>query len=249
MGVEPPVRDLADRLADVGPLADPRRRSIYLYVTAQPHEVSRDEAAAGAGVSRAVAAFHLDKLVEGGLLEAGYRRLSGRAGPGAGRPAKLYRRSARQHEVSLPPRNYELAAELLAQAVDDAGDSTARSSVTRVGRRLGEDLGRQVRSGVRRGSSGATKLEALSRALERYGYEPWQRGGLVRLRNCPFHALAQRHRDLVCGMNLALMEGAVAGMEADALRARADSTPGQCCVTVAADATVKRGNRRSEDAS
>ncbi len=172
-------RDLADRLADVGALAHPRRLSLYLYVTAQSHEVSREEAATATGVSRAVAGFHLDKLVAGRLLEAGFRRVSGRRGPGAGRPAKLYRRSARQHEVTLPPRNYELAARLLAQAVDEAGDGRAKSLLSRVGRRFGEDLGGRVRSGLGRRSSGATKLAALSGALERYGYEPHQRRGAL----------------------------------------------------------------------
>ena len=94
MAKEPTAPDLAERLADMGPLADPLRRSLYLFVAAQGHEVSRDEAAAGTGISRSVAAFHLDKLVDGGLLEASFRRLGGRTGSGAGRSSKLYRRSS-----------------------------------------------------------------------------------------------------------------------------------------------------------
>ncbi len=182
-----------------------------------------------------MAAFHLDKLVEGGLLEASFRRLSGRGGPGAGRPAKLYRRSPRQYEVSLPPRNYELAAQLLAQVMDEDMDRSARSSLNQAGRRFGQDVGRRIRSELRSRSSRVKKLAALSRALERSGYEPYEHGSQVRLRNCPFQALAQSHRDLVCGMNLALMEGVVAGMEAGHLQARTEATPGQCCVILEAD--------------
>ena len=82
--------------------------------------MSKDQAAAALGVARSVAAFHLDRLVDDGLLVAEYRRLTGRQGPGAGRPAKLYRRAERGVAVSVPPRRYDLAALLLARAVDEA---------------------------------------------------------------------------------------------------------------------------------
>src|SRR5437868_8151395 len=101
-------------------LADPVRRELYRWVVAQAEPVSRDQAASGAGVPRHTAKFHLDRLVDQGLLETEFRRLTGRAGPGAGRPAKLYRRAARELAVSLPPRHYDTAADLLASAVTEA---------------------------------------------------------------------------------------------------------------------------------
>ncbi|MDQ4069440.1 MAG: helix-turn-helix domain-containing protein, partial [Actinomycetota bacterium] len=113
-------------LGAIASLQEPVRRALYRYVVAQRGEVSRDQAAEGVGVQRNLAAFHLDKLVEAGLLEATFRRLTGRTGPGAGRPAKLYRRSPSDHAVTLPPRQYELAAELLAEAVEEAGDGPVR---------------------------------------------------------------------------------------------------------------------------
>src|SRR5262245_41735059 len=114
-------KPLERQLVPLAALADPVRRSIYLHVLAQGNEVSRDEAARELHVSRALAAFHLDKLADAGLLEVSYRRLSGRTGPGAGRPSKLYRRSALQVDVTVPARRYELAARLLAQATAEGG--------------------------------------------------------------------------------------------------------------------------------
>ena len=185
------------------------------------------------GVQRALAAFHLDKLVEAGLLEATFRRLSGRTGPGAGRPAKLYRRSSSEHAVSLPPRTYELAARLLAEAVEESGDRPARDSVAGVGRRFGRQVGEQVAGHLGGRASRDRRMAALAQALERYGYEPRREGAALRLANCPFHTLSESHRDLVCGMNLSLLSGVLEGMAGGDLEARPDPRPGECCVTLA----------------
>lgn len=219
-------------LSAIGSLQDPVRRSLYRYVVSQPDDVSREEAAAGVGIQRQLAAFHLDKLVDAGLLETTYRRLSGRTGPGAGRPAKLYRRSSSEHSVSLPPRQYDLAAELLANAVEEAGDRPARAALTDVARRYGRRLGEELRSRLGSRASRERRLTALSDSLGGYGYEPRREGKSVRLANCPFHALAEGHRDLVCGMNLSLVKGVVEGMEAKDLEPCLDPRPGECCVTV-----------------
>ena len=224
---------LDDELKAIGALQEPVRRSLYRYVAAQRKDVSRDEAARGVGVQRALAAFHLDKLVEAGLLEATFRRLSGRTGPGAGRPAKLYRRSSSEHAVSLPPRTYELAARLLAEAVEESGDRPARDAVTGVGRRFGRQVGEQVAGHLGGRASRDRRMAALAQALERYGYEPRREGAALRLANCPFHTLSESHRDLVCGMNLSLLSGVLEGMAGGDLEARPDPRPGECCVTLA----------------
>jgi predicted ArsR family transcriptional regulator len=223
---------LDDDLVAIGSLQEPVRRALYRFVVAQRRDVSRDEAAEGVGIQRALAAFHLDKLVEAGLLETTFRRLTGRTGPGAGRPAKLYRRSASDRTVSLPPRTYDLAAELLAQAVEEGGKAP-RDSVAEVGRRFGRGLGEEVASHLRGRTSRERRIAALAQVLDRYGYEPRREGRAIRLGNCPFHALSETHRELVCGMNLALLEGVVEGMKGNDLEARPDPKPGECCVTVA----------------
>ncbi len=221
-----------DDLSAVATLHDPRRRALYRYVAAQPHEVSRDEAASAAGVPRPVAAFHLDRLVEAGLLEVSYRRLSGRSGPGAGRPSKLYRRSPRPREVSLPPRDYQLAAELFANALDEPAAEQVRTNLCRLARQAGRSVGDAVGAGLGRRASRKRRLEAVEQALADHGYQPYREGEEVRMRNCPFHALADAHRDLVCGMNVALVGGVVEGVGAEGIEARFDPRPGQCCVAV-----------------
>src|ERR671939_1756313 len=128
-------RPLSDRVSAVGALDDPARRALLELVTARGAPVSRDEAAQALGLSRRATAFHLDRLAEAGLLAVEFRRLTGRTGPGAGRPAKLYRRADDEVSVSVPERHYDLAGELLAGAVEDSAcrGEPARDALLRRG--------------------------------------------------------------------------------------------------------------------
>src|SRR5579859_1440568 len=194
-------------LASVSSLEDPVRQRLYEIVSSRPAPMCRDEAASSAGISRSLAAYHLDRLVESGLLAVTYQRLGGRSGPGAGRPAKLYAKSDREFAVSVPPRDYELAAQILVQAVAEDPGGASRAALSHAAYRLGTELAERGRAG------GACDLPHV---LSAHGYAPAaqdaDRGTVIRLRNCPFHHLAQRHRDLVCGMNLALIGGMVDGL-------------------------------------
>ncbi|WP_031014024.1 helix-turn-helix transcriptional regulator [Streptomyces sp. NRRL F-5727] len=215
-------------------LQDPVRRRLYEYVVAQGREVGRNEAAEAVGVARTLAAHHLDRLTGAGLLESGSRRLSGRSGPGAGRPAKVYTRAPGERSVSLPGRDYRTAAELLAEAAEQAGLDVGLSAAAR---RRGEAL---------RGSDEpCAGLEEAMAMLAARGYEPHleaagregegvgeDASSVIRMRNCPFHAVAERFPPLVCGMNLALIEGLI-GADGP-VRARMDARPGECCVVVEA---------------
>jgi predicted ArsR family transcriptional regulator len=228
---------LAAQIAGVAVLDDPVRRSLYLYVASRSEPVSRDEAAEATSTARDNAAFHLDKLVETGLLESSYRRLSGRTGPGAGRPSKLYQRSGRQLQVTLPARRYELVAELLAQGLENARAKTALAGVAAAARRFGASLGAAARARSGRVSS----LRSVTEVLDAQGFEPIEAPrGVVRLRNCPFHEVAKSHPDLVCGMNLAFMEGVVEGAAARGVTADLDPQPGRCCVTLSASSPKPR---------
>jgi predicted ArsR family transcriptional regulator len=227
------TEDFEAQVSGVAVLNDPVRRALYQFVVDSVDAVSREQAAEGVGVQRALAAFHLDKLAEEGLLEFEFRRLTGRTGPGAGRPAKLYRRSDRQIDVSLPPREYDVAAMLFAQAIDDAGaKGDVRSALSRVSFAFGERLGveAEARAGTR--ASNRKRREALLEVLGEHGFEPRLIGGEVVLANCPFHALAQQFTDLVCGMNLHLMEGVRSriSLQRDALQPRLAPEAGLCCV-------------------
>src|SRR4051794_26230692 len=208
-------------VAAVAALAEPTRRRVYDHVARQSAPVDRDEVATAVGLPRTTAAFHLDRLAQCGLLDVSFARRSGRTGPGAGRPSKLYRRAAAAVEVSVPERHYDLAGELLAGAVDEADGSGERPSVVlaRRARARGAQLGARVD-----GRDGVLEL------LEEQGYEPRAEGADVVLGNCPFHALARAHTQLVCGMNLGLLGGVLEAVPGAAMDAELCPTEGLCCV-------------------
>lgn len=215
-------RTPTEQLDQVAALAEPIRRRLYEFVASSGVPVDRETAANGVGIGRPLAAFHLDRLVRSGLLDVVFRRRSGRTGPGAGRPAKFYvRPTDRDLSVNLPPRGYDVAAEILAEGVERADE--ARNAVLEVARDRGAAM---VADAVDAGEGGD-----LLHLLEREGYEPFlDDDRVVRLRNCPFHALVERHRDLTCAMNLALLEGAADAVEQTGYRPVAQPRDGQCCV-------------------
>jgi predicted ArsR family transcriptional regulator len=219
------------RLAEIAPLGDPVRRRLYVYVLAQPGDVGREEAARAVGITRPAAAFHLEKLVEAGLLEAGYRRLSGRRGPGAGRPARVYRRSARQVHVDVPQRDYELVARFLLRGLDAEDSAGAVERTHRAAHAFGAGLGAEARRRAGARPSRERLLRAVTEVLEERGFEPLpDPDGVLRLRNCPFDALSTDHRDLVCPMNLSMMQGVLEGLGASGFEAVLEPRPGTCCV-------------------
>lgn len=215
------------RIAAVAALDQPLRRELYRLLVDADGWTSRDEAAATLGIPRSVAAFHLDKLADAGVVDVRFERTSGRSGPGAGRPSKLYRPSPDEVAASIPERRYDLAGSLLARAVADAA-TTGTPVVTSL-REAAHAAGREL------GASAGTAVELVD-VLAGQGYEPEVLdGGEVALANCPFHRLAEEHRELVCGMNLDFLEGVLAGLAVnDALTARLDPAPGYCCVRIAA---------------
>lgn len=240
-------KELENQVAGLGALSDPVRRSLYFYVAHRPREVSRDQAAQGVGVSRALAGFHLDRLASEGLLETSFRRLSGRVGPGAGRPAKLYRRSGRQLTVSMPQREYELAARILAATVDESGPEP-RDALAKQANLTGKRIGADAQAGVEPRAGRKRLLAVALETLGAHGYEPEQMPGEIRLLNCPFHGLVTQHKELVCGMSLALIEGVVEGLDLRGAKAVLDPMPERCCVAIkltGRDASPPQGRSRS----
>ena len=232
----PPREAFDARVSRLAALAEPVRRALYRHVAAQASPVNRDQAADAVGVPRHVAKFHLDRLVGDGLLETEYGRPPGRGGPGAGRPAKLYRRSTREVEASVPERRYDLAGWLLARAVTDAERDgvSVREALARGARDAGRSLGADARA--RAGARPSRKALAATAVavLEELGYEPRLDKGGIELANCPFHTLAEDFTDLVCGMNLELLAGMATGLASPAFEATPDPVPGRCCVRLAA---------------
>jgi predicted ArsR family transcriptional regulator len=225
--------DFASQVTGIGALVEPVRRELYLYVVAQPEPVGRDQVAAGTGLPRHVVKFHLDKLVDEGLLETEFRRLSGRQGPGAGRPAKLYRRTAREVAVTLPERHYELAGQILAAAIEEAaGDGQpVLTAVARAAAAAGRRIGSQVRT-TNRMDPTASSLEAVAEILASHGYEPRVQVDRVFLANCPFHALAKQHTALVCDMNLEVITALADEVGHTDVEVQLDPAPDRCCVAL-----------------
>lgn len=214
--------------AGIGALVDETRRGLYEYVVGEPDPVGREQAASALDLPLHTASFHLDRLVAEGLLEVEFRRLSGRTGPGAGRPSKLYRRAGRTFAVSLPPRRYDLVGDILAEAVTRtaAGDTLDRS-LTASAHEEGVSLGRGAT-----GLDAEATLPAVAGVLAGQGYEPRVDDDVVTLRNCPFDDLARKHTQLVCGLNQAFVQGVVDGLERADATARLEPEDGWCCVKV-----------------
>jgi predicted ArsR family transcriptional regulator len=220
----------AHRVTRLGALADPVRRALYRFVVSQHEAVSRDQAADGVEVPRHTAKHHLDRLVDEGLLVTEFRRLTGRTGPGAGRPAKLYLRADREVAVSLPHRRYDLAGHVLAGAVERSLEGVpmhqaVHEAATEAGTAAARDGGAPAR--------GAGELERVAHVLAPYGYEPRLDDDL-RLANCPFDRLASEHTDLVCGMNLAFVGAVAEGVGCRDTVTELDPDPSRCCVRVRA---------------
>jgi predicted ArsR family transcriptional regulator len=228
--------DLAATAAGIGALADDTRRALYEYVVAQAEPVGREQAAAALALAGHTVAFHLDRLVAEGLLDVEYRRLSGRTGPGAGRPSKLYRRAAREFEVSLPPRRYDLVGDILAAGVSRAGTGVdLEESLREAARAEGLELGQEVKA------HGPAPLDTLAAVLTTQGYEPRVEGEEILLSNCPFDSLARKHTALVCGLNRDFVQGVADGLACTGVRAQLKPEPGRCCVVAKSEQSEYRG--------
>ena len=206
----------------VGLLAEPTRRELYDFVSGANVAVSREQAAEGTGVPAHSAKFHLDKLVEGGLLETEFHKLTGRTGPGSGRPSKHYRRKEAEIAVTLPPRQYDLLSRVLTDVVASAAAGEPLSlALKRVAVDTGAEMGREH----------AANGDVES-ALRSCGYEPSIQDNVVSLRNCPFRGAAERHVELVCGINVDFVTGVLRGIGDTRSEAHLSPAPGRCCVAV-----------------
>jgi predicted ArsR family transcriptional regulator len=216
--------ELSVRASGIGALAEPVRHDLYRYVAQRRDPVSREQAAEALGLPLHTAKFHLDKLVDAGLLTVEFRRLTGRTGPGAGRPAKLYRRADQELSVSLPQRRYDLAGEILATAVDRAATGTV--GVDAAVREAAHEAGLRAAEGG----------QDLTEVLVDQGYEPRAEPDQVVLTNCPFDALVREHTALVCGLNEQFVTGVVEGAGSTEWRACLEPEEGLCCVRLRASA-------------
>jgi predicted ArsR family transcriptional regulator len=220
---------MGDAFSAIGTLADPLRRRLYDFVAGRDDGVGREEAARAVGVPTHTARFHLDKLVEAGLLSVDHRRLSGRTGPGAGRPAKVYRRSTTDIAVSLPERGYELVGHVFAAAVERSLEGAPLTeALAEEARAAGRRDGTAYDAGQHEDQGG--ELERSAEVLKGRGFEPTRVDDGLVLRNCPFDALAREHTALVCGVNHDYVGGVLEGLGCHHTSACLDPGPDRCCV-------------------
>jgi predicted ArsR family transcriptional regulator len=223
--------EAADDLVAVALLAEPVRQRLYEYVRKRNEPVGREDAARHTGIAVKLAAFHLDRMAAAGLLDVDYRRLSGRVGPGAGRPAKVYTVSPRTFSVRIPQTRYALAASMMATALSGEYSGTdGATSLQEVATTVGERLGAEIRSRTK-----GARREAVQYKLEQLGFEPQsQESGDLSLRNCIFSELSRSHRDLVCGMNAAFVCGLLGGARLRSLHVERQPAAPSCCVRIVA---------------
>lgn len=227
-------RDFDRAVAGIGSLAEPARRELYRYVCSRDEPVGREEAAVATGLPHHRVKFHLDRLAADGLLDVDYQRLGERTGPGAGRPAKRYRRTGTELAVSLPARDYELAGRLLAAAVDRSARTGAPvlDALREVAERQGAVLATEAGAAQAGVQDPARTVERVLAVLAEYGFEPREEADRVTLGNCPFHLLARAHTELVCGMNHAMLAGMTDALQPPCLTAHLEPEPGRCCVVL-----------------
>jgi predicted ArsR family transcriptional regulator len=215
----------------VAALEDELRRGMYAFIRRERRPVTRDEAAASVGISRKLAAFHLDKLVQAGVLGARYQAAGGIRK--AGRAPKVYEPTDLDIQISIPQRQHDILADILLDAVlAEGGAERAADAAVRVARERGHHIGVLERQHARPGRLGPERaLTLATRVLERHGFEPAREAPTcVRLRNCPFHPLAARAPGLVCAINHAFLAGLLVGLGAPAVDAVLAPRPGECCV-------------------
>ncbi len=220
----------ARRVTKLGTLADPIRRALYRFVAEQPGAVSRNQAAEGVEIPPHTAKFHLDKLVDEGLLITEFRRLTGRTGPGAGRTAKLYRRSRAEVTVSIPSRRYDLAGQVLADAVERALDGTPMAQAVL---EASDNAARIVTTAT--ATTATTDLGRAAEVLDAFGYEPRVEAGpapSLTLGNCPYDRLAADHRTLICPMNAEFVAGVVRHLGCSGTQVESVEPGVGCCVRV-----------------
>lgn len=223
---------LASQVAALSLLGEDLRRRLYFFIREAPGPVTRQQAAGALGISRKLAAFHLDKLVSAGLLarapapHEGHRKV--------GRRPAVYEPTDREVHITIPPRDHQLLSEILLEAMTESGPrNDAVATARRIARGRGAELGKRQRASLR-GRLGMERARAaMLMALGASGYEPVDAGvDGIRLTNCPFQPLTEQFRELVCGLNLEQLRGLAEGLGSSGLHAEQHQEPGACCVRI-----------------
>jgi predicted ArsR family transcriptional regulator len=194
-------------------IGDSELRETLLFARAQALPVTADEVAAAQRVHRNVARSRLERLAEAGLLIPSFERRTGRAGPGAGRPAKTYRVAPELTAIEFPERHYE---QLIGLVVDALPKRARPNRLHEVGVAFGRELA--GRAGLRSARTFHTALRRVCAALGGLGYqasvtELSGERAVITTATCPLRPLVRAHPELAeldRGMWAALVERALA---------------------------------------
>jgi predicted ArsR family transcriptional regulator len=181
---------LGDLDRTISALQDPTRRQILLDFYVHRPEWTTAEVAEAVGVHRTVAHSHLERLVSLGYLVSSPRRGMG------GKPAKVYRLTERQIDLSYPVRRFARLAALLAQAL--GGTPQGSKAARRAGRRYGASLVTEP----------AGSLPSALAQLSGLGAEYVRTDNEVLARNCIFRQACEQAQDIVCELHAGILEGA-----------------------------------------
>src|SRR5690348_13999722 len=205
---------MPDRLATA---ADPDLRRALVAARRASGPVTADDVGAELGVHRNVARARLDRLAEAGLLTVTRERRTGRTGPGAGRPAKVYAVAPELEQLEFPSRGY---ASLVALLLDELPADARPEALRRVGERFGRHLA--ARSGVRASRDAGEGLQRVCETVAELGFqaaveEAGADGGTIATPTCPLRPIVMTHPGAAAvdeGMWAGLVEASVAGIGA-----------------------------------
>jgi predicted ArsR family transcriptional regulator len=198
-------------------VADPGLRAALLFARSQAEPITADDAAAALEVHRNVARGRLDRLAAAGLLEVTRERRTGRSGPGAGRPAKVYRVAPELEAIEFPPRHFD---ELVAALVEELPESALRRAGAQFGRQLAMAAGlRPVRDLVRGLGRACAAVRSLGYQASLVSVEGDR--AVISTPTCPLRPLVARRpetAEIDRGMWAGLVERALDGVRAEDVR-------------------------------
>jgi predicted ArsR family transcriptional regulator len=212
-------------------------RTALLYVRGSPDPVSADDAAAALGVHRSVARSRLERLLRAGLLVTTFVRRSGRAGPGAGRPAKLYSPAPEAQTLEFPPRRLPT---LVARLLDELPAEGRQEALRSAGEEYGRDLARASR--LRSSADVRKGLERVCAAVRSLGFHATLERmdgdtAVIATPTCPLRPLVTERPEAALidrGMWAGLVERGVRGARAESVECETHSCldGGESCAVV-----------------
>jgi predicted ArsR family transcriptional regulator len=223
-----------ERLDAIG---DRELRDALLYVRGSATPVTADDAAAALDVHRSVARGRLERLVQAGVLQTSFARRSGRTGPGAGRPAKLYFAAPEAEALEFPPRHLPA---LMARLLDEVPADDRERALGAAGRHFGRDLANAA--DLRPRTRVTDGLEHVCAAVRSLGFQAAldrvdSDTAVITTPTCPLRPLVMERPEAALidrGMWAGLVERGIRGVQAESVECETHACldGGESCAVV-----------------